>query len=80
LESLLRVCEPWCVPLERFTTVAGAAAELGVSPRRVLQLIATGVLRAESINPRLYLVERASVERYRRDRRPPGRPKRRDGV
>jgi excisionase family DNA binding protein len=64
------------VPLEDYLRVADAALELGVTTRRVRQLIAGGRLRAEPLTPRLYLVERESVERYKRTRRPPGRPAR----
>ena len=55
-------------------TVQQAAQELGVSARRVRQLIEGGVLIAEALNPRLWLVERASVDRYQQTRRPAGRP------
>ena len=65
------------MPLEGYIRVADAAVELGVTPRRVRQLIARGVLRAELLSPRLYLVERESVERHKRARRLPGRPGRR---
>src|SRR5919204_2618202 len=44
--------------------VVDAAVELKVSPRHVRLLIARGRLRATSLSPRLYLVERASVEDY----------------
>ena len=65
------------MPLEGYLRVADAALELGLTARRVRQLIAGGALRAERLSPRLYLVERDSVERHKRVRRPPGRPARR---
>ena len=58
--------------------VLDAARELGVTDRHVRDLIARGVLRAEPVSRRLYLVERESVERYKRERRRPGRPARAD--
>ena len=60
--------------LEGYMRVTEAAAALGVTTRRVRQLIEEGVLKAESLSPRMYLVERASVEAYARTRRPAGRP------
>ena len=62
------------VPLEGYVRVADAAVELGVTTRRVRQLIARGVLRAGRLSPRLYLIERDTVKRYARTRRPAGRP------
>ncbi|WP_298827497.1 helix-turn-helix domain-containing protein [uncultured Piscinibacter sp.] len=43
-------------------TVAEAAQALGVIPRRVRAMIAAGQLRAERSGPRLWLIERATVE------------------
>ena len=63
--------------LAAYVPVAGAARELGVSDRRVLQLIAAGTLSAVRVTARAYLVTRESVERYKRVRRPAGRPRRR---
>jgi excisionase family DNA binding protein len=54
-----------------------AANELGVTEGRVRQLIRRGELRAELLRPRFYVVERESVERYKRGRRPRGRPPKR---
>lgn len=53
-----------------------AAGELGVSDRHVRRLVQTGALRGESPSPRVLLVDRASVERYKQERRPRGRPAR----
>lgn len=64
------------MPIESYLRVAEAAQELGVTSQQVRHLIRQGRLRAERINPRLYLVERASVEHYKRSRQPPGRPRR----
>ena len=64
------------MPLEGYMRVAEAAAELGVSPRRVRQLIERGQIRAEAITRRLYLVENTSIDSYKVARRPRGRPKR----
>ena len=54
--------------------VIEAAEELGVTGQQVRKLIKEGRLRAEQLSPRFYLVERASVEAYKRERRPAGRP------
>ena len=62
------------MPLAGYMRVADAAIALGVTTRRVRQLITRGVLRAERLSPRLYLVEHETVDRYARTRRPAGRP------
>jgi excisionase family DNA binding protein len=67
------------MPVEGFLRVAEAASELGVSARRVRQLIMAGALQAQRLSPRLYLVERTSVERYKGLRRSAGRPRRKGG-
>lgn len=63
--------------LEGYMRVTEAAVVLGVTTRRIRQLIEVGVLSAEALSPRMYLVGRASVESYQRTRRPVGRPRRR---
>ena len=60
-------------------TVAEAAAELGISPRAVLHRIEQGEIKARKITPRMYLVPRQEVERWkpigkRKGGRPPKRP------
>jgi excisionase family DNA binding protein len=60
--------------LKDYVKVTDAASELDVTPRQIRKLIGQGVLRAESLGPRLYLVERTSVNRYKAERRGPGRP------
>ena len=62
--------------LEDYMRVAEAAQELDVSPRQVRTLVRRGTLRARLLSRRLYLVERASVEQYKSERRPRGRPRR----
>ncbi len=64
----------YAVPLGEYMLVREAARELGVTDQHVRQLIRRGRLVGEQMSPRLYLVERASVETYKRERRPPGRP------
>ena len=71
------MCDATHVPLAGFITVADAAQELGISRRRVLHLMAAGILEGERLSPRFYLVDRSSVERYKHARRPAGRPPRR---
>ena len=51
-------------------TVAEMARRLGVSPRRVRQLIASGALRARHVTPRLLLVQVPAED----PRQPHGRP------
>lgn len=53
-------------------TVAQAAAELGVSPRRVRQYIDAGRLKAKAITPRLFTIRRADLAKLKR--LPRGRP------
>jgi len=62
------------VTLDGYMLVKDAARELGVSDQQVRQLIRRARLVGEQLTPRLYLVERASVEAYKRQRRPAGRP------
>jgi excisionase family DNA binding protein len=64
------------VVIEGYVRVTEAAAQLGISRRRILQLINEGRLQAEPLGPRFLVVERASVEEYQRLRRPAGRPRR----
>jgi hypothetical protein len=45
----------------------------------VRTLIQQGALQAKRLSPRLYLVQRQSVEHYKHVRRPPGRPRRPTG-
>lgn len=52
-------------------TTSQAAVALGVSLRRVQQLIKTGVLSAETIG-RMYLIQPRSLERARKRLRRPG--------
>jgi excisionase family DNA binding protein len=53
-------------------TTTDAAAALGVTPRRVLALIAAGRLRAERFGRRGWLIRPAALEAVRVRR--PGRP------
>jgi excisionase family DNA binding protein len=64
----------YAVALDAYMLVREAARELGVTDQHVRQLIRRGRLVGEQPSPRLYLVERASVEAYKRQRRPAGRP------
>jgi excisionase family DNA binding protein len=59
-----------------YLTVTQAAAEFGMSPRGVRFRIERGEMAAERINPRLMLIPRAEVERWKElGRQKPG-PKR----
>jgi excisionase family DNA binding protein len=64
----------YSVPLQSYMLVKDVARELGVTDQHVRQLIRRARLIGEQLSPRLYLVERASVEAYKRERRPAGRP------
>ena len=55
-------------------TVSESAVRLGISTRRVHQLIADGQLEADKVG-RDTFVRRASVEAFRRQPRRPGRPR-----
>ena len=46
-------------------TVMEAARELGLSRRAIQNRITAGTIRAEQVNPRLWLVPRSEVERLR---------------
>ena len=57
-------------------TVAETAAELGVSVRAVQNRIRTGEMEAEKVTPRLYLIPRSEVERWKPvGKRKGGRPR-----
>ena len=59
-------------------TVAEAARELGVSIRAVQNRIRSGEMNAEKVTPRLYLIPRGEVERWKPiGKRPGGRPPKR---
>jgi excisionase family DNA binding protein len=62
-----------------YMTVAQAAAELGMSARAVRNRIERGEMKAEQLNPRLLLIPRAEVDRWREigRLRPGPKPRRR---
>jgi excisionase family DNA binding protein len=63
--------------LENYLTVAEAAQELGIGPTGVHMAITYGTLRRVRIDKRTIMIERAEVERYRREHLGKrGRPKR----
>jgi excisionase family DNA binding protein len=47
-------------------TVAQAAALLGVSNRRVVAMIGSGILEAEKFGERVWMIDAESVERRRK--------------
>ncbi len=56
-------------------TVAEAATELGISTRAVLHRIAHGEIKARKLTPRMYVVPRAEIERWKPvGKRKGGRP------
>ena len=55
-------------------TVRDAATRLGVSVRRVLQLVEAGTIRGVQINPRMWILDQTDVARYAASDRKPGRP------
>jgi excisionase family DNA binding protein len=59
-------------------SVPQAAAELDVTEGRIRQLLYSGMLKGERIGWQ-WVIERAEVERYKTERRPPGRPPKSDG-
>jgi predicted transcriptional regulator len=52
---------------QELVSVATAAKELGITPSAVRSAIAYGSLRAMPIDRRTNMIERAEVERYRRE-------------
>ena len=61
-------------------TVAEAAQELGVSIRAVQNRILAGDMKAERVTPRLYLIPREEVERWKPiGKRKGGRPRKQEG-
>lgn len=59
--------------IESYLTTRQAAAALGVSPRAIPVYVARGLLVPALRLPRALLFTPAEVERYRRERTPPGR-------
>lgn len=67
---------------DAIVTVREAAAALGISERRVRQLIENGVIHAEKLGRQIWMIPREALSRVRRNRRrnpprPGRRPKRR---
>lgn len=58
-------------------TTKQAATELGIQPGSVKKLCQRGILKAERIG-RDWLIEAGEVERYKRESRKAGRPKKTD--
>jgi excisionase family DNA binding protein len=56
-------------------SVPEAAQMLGLSDRRIRALAAAGSLTATRVGPRMWVLERAEVERFGRLDRPRGRPR-----
>lgn len=54
--------------MKNMLTVVEVARELGVSPRRVQQLILAGDIGAERIHQKLYLVPTENVAKYKKNR------------
>lgn len=54
-------------------TVREAATQLGVTVRRVLQLVDAGTIRGVQLNPRLWILDKSDVARYAASDRRPGR-------
>jgi excisionase family DNA binding protein len=48
-----------------YMSVAGAAKALGVAGRTIRARIAAGQMHAEQVNPRLWMIPLAEVERWR---------------
>ena len=60
-----------------YLTVTQAATELGITPDGVRDRIQRGLMHAERVNPRLWMIPREEVERWRgKGKLKPG-PKRR---
>ena len=57
-------------------TVAEAAEELGISVRGVQERLLRGAMRGERLTPRMWVIPRDEVERWRdKGRLKPGRPR-----
>lgn len=57
-------------------TVVQAAELIGISRRRVLQLLESGAIAGEKLNPRMWLVNKRSAERFSKKPAPKvGRPR-----
>lgn len=60
--------------VQSVTTVTQAAEFLGVCPQRVHDFIAEGRLKAHKVNPRLYLIDTAELQRFAAIPRETGNP------
>ena len=57
-------------------TVTEAARELGIHPTTLQRRLDSGVMRGERVHPRLWLIPRDEVDRWRdKGRLPAGRPR-----
>lgn len=65
---------PYIIAMKNTITTAEAAARLGVTMRRVQAMIKKGLLPAQNIEGRVYLIDPADLAKFKP--RKPGRPKR----
>lgn len=62
--------------MDELLTVEQAGQELEMHPAAVRKAIGSGRITATRYGARLLLIARSEVERYKRERRPAGRPRR----
>jgi hypothetical protein len=60
---------------EDLLTVSAAAAEVGVTPGRIRQLIGDSTIKSRKLGPRIILVDRKSLESYFSRPQTTGRPR-----
>jgi excisionase family DNA binding protein len=51
--------------MEAFMTIPDAARELGLTPAAIRARLRTGAMRGERVRPKLWLIPRDEVERWR---------------
>lgn len=59
----------------QYVSVSEAAVSLGVTGGRIRQLLLSGDLPGHKLGEKQWAIPVVAIERYRRDRKGPGRPK-----
>ena len=58
----------------QFVSAPEAAALLGLTDARIRQLLSNGVIQGQKLGERNWAIHIDEVDRYKKERRPPGRP------
>ena len=61
--------------IDGYYNVREAAAEIGVTPGRVRQMIIDGEITGKQANPRAWMIPKEEVDRVAKIKHPTGRPR-----